>query len=612
MGPLTALILAGGRGRRFDGADKGLLPFGSGVLIEQAIAQLTPQVDQILISANRNHHHYAGFGLPVLRDSDQLEPYPGPLGGMLAALEWSRDPLLLVVPGDAPWIAPDLAARLRQALLQQQAMVAVADDGERLQPLHALLRRELLTPLRQALMQRQRRVIDWYQQQRWVAVPFADRRRQFYNFNYLTHYQRPATAAVAMTISEPTDRSPCSMSLMPFPEAKQRLLAAAHPITDQQQLPLEAATGRILAAPLLAPLTLPPFDNAAMDGYAVRCSDLTAAATTLPISQRIAAGDVAQPLAAGTAARIFTGAQLPEGADAVVMQEACERDGSHVTIQHRPYPWQHVRQRGSNLQQGAELLPAGYRLDGAALGLVASMGIAILPLLRRLRVALLFTGSELVEPGRPLPPGHIYNANRHLMRGFLQRCGVELIDLGTIEDNYDRLTQRLHEAAADADLILTSGGMSVGEEDHVIQAVAAAGAIDVWKIAAKPGKPFGFGHLRSGDRQVPFIGLPGNPVAVWVGLVTLVAPFLNRLQGRDPIEPEPLRLRSEFHYQVRGNRTEFVRVRRTADGGLACYPNQDSAVLMSAVWGDGLTPIAAGSSVNPGDPLDFIPIPEGW
>ncbi|MEW5788758.1 MAG: gephyrin-like molybdotransferase Glp [Pseudomonadota bacterium] len=401
------------------------------------------------------------------------------------------------------------------------------------------------------------------------------------------------------------------MALLPFAEAKARLLASARPVSETEDLDLAAAFGRVLARDLVSPLTVPPFDNAAMDGYALRAGDVPGPGVRLPVSQRVAAGAVALPLAPGSAARIFTGAQMPEGADTVVMQEDCQPEGDLVVVNQVPPPGQHVRRKGSDLLAGKSILAAGSRLTAAAMGLAASVGFDRVPVFRPLKVAIFFTGSELVMPGNPLPAGHIYNSNRYVMRGFLQDLGAQVLDLGIIRDEREATREALRQAAAEADLIVTSGGMSEGEEDHVTAAVQAEGHIDVWKIAAKPGKPLAFGAVANGNRQAAFIGLPGNPVSVWSGLLTLVAPFLRRCQGLAVIEPDRQRLRADFGYQVKGNRMEFVRVRRNGKGGLDIYPTQDSAIIASAVWADGVAAIPAGATILPGDLIEYLPGP-GW
>ncbi len=401
------------------------------------------------------------------------------------------------------------------------------------------------------------------------------------------------------------------MALLSYSEAKTRLLSLARTVTEIETVDLADAYGRVLAETLISPITVPPFSNAAMDGYAVRFDDVSTTGIRLPVSQRVAAGEVPEPLLAGTAARIFTGAQLPEGADTVLMQEDCQLAQEGVIVNLLPVAGQHVRLKGSDLTAGKAILSAGSHFSAAAMGLAASVGIARVPVFRRLKVAIFFTGSELVMPGEPLPPGCIYNSNRYVMRGFLQGLGVELIDLGIVQDNFQATRETLRQAAASADLIVTSGGMSEGDEDHVTTAVKAEGQIDVWKIASKPGKPLAFGSVRAAQHTAAFIGLPGNPVSVWCGLLTLVSPFLRRCQGFTRLEPLPLTLRADFSYTVKGNRMEIVRVRRNDNGGMDIYPTQDSAIISSAVWADGIAMIPAGTTVNPGDSLEFLPGP-GW
>jgi molybdopterin molybdotransferase len=399
------------------------------------------------------------------------------------------------------------------------------------------------------------------------------------------------------------------MAMLSFNEAKSKLLSSARPVTETEFIDLADAYGRVLAEGIISPMTLPPFSNAAMDGYAFRWNDFAGIGTKLQVSQRIAAGEVAKPLTLGSAARIFTGAQVPDGADTVVMQEDCQADGDFVVVNQIPVAGQHVRLKGSDLTAGKLLLAAGSFFSAAAMGLLASVGISKVKVFRRLKVAIFFTGSELVMPGEPLPSGHIYNSNRYVMRGFFQELGVEVIDLGIVRDDSQATRDALRQAAAVADLIVTSGGMSEGDEDHVTTAVKAEGHIDIWKIAAKPGKPFAFGSVKTARGETAFIGLPGNPVSVWSGLLTLVSPFLRRYQGLINIESVPITLRADFSYTVKGNRMEFVRVRHNGHGGLDIYPTQDSAIISSAVWADGIAMIPAGTEVKPGDLLQFLPGP---
>ncbi|MFN7572743.1 MAG: gephyrin-like molybdotransferase Glp [Betaproteobacteria bacterium] len=386
-------------------------------------------------------------------------------------------------------------------------------------------------------------------------------------------------------------------------EALQRMLAAAVPVAQTESVPTLEAHGRVLAQPVVSPLAVPPMDNSQMDGYALRCADVPAVPVTLPVSQRIAAGHVGAPLEPGTAARIFTGAPLPLGADAIVMQEATRADGDRVTVLEAPKPGAWIRRAGLDVQAGSTVLAAGTRLRAQELGLAASVGAATLAVHRRVRVAVFFTGDELVMPGEPLPPGRIYNSNRFTLRGLLQGLGCEVLDLGIVPDDRSATRAAFVRAAQQADLIVTSGGVSVGEEDHVKPAVESEGELALWQIAMKPGKPLAFGAVRG----VPFIGLPGNPVSSFVTFVLFARPFILRRQGVAQVEPRALPLRADFDWPRADKRREFLRVRVNAAGGLELFGNQNSAVLTSATWADGLVDNPAGQTVARGAAVRYLP-----
>ena len=392
-------------------------------------------------------------------------------------------------------------------------------------------------------------------------------------------------------------------NMLSFDEAYEKLLGFVRPVREIEQVDTMFAAGRVLAVAQHSTINQPPMDNSGMDGYALRAADVAAAGTRLPVSQRIPAGNVGHELAPGTAARIFTGAPLPPGADTVVMQELCEHDGDHVIVNTLPRPGEAVRRMGEDIAVGDLILPAGLRLTPQAVALAASVGLAQLPVLRRVKVAVFSTGSELVMPGEPLPPGGIYNSNRFMLRGLLAALGCEVEDFGIVPDRLDATREVLRRAAEGHDLILTSGGVSVGEEDHVKPAVEAEGSLDMWKIAMKPGKPLAYGHVHG----AAFIGLPGNPVSSFVTFLMMVRPFLLATQGVREVAPGSLMLRADFDWPRPDRRREFLRARMNAHGGVELFANQGSAALNSTVWANGLVDIPADTAVARGEPVRFLP-----
>jgi len=399
--------------------------------------------------------------------------------------------------------------------------------------------------------------------------------------------------------------------MLTLDEALSRLLSSIRPLAETQDVSTFDALGRVLAADVSSALDVPPADNTSMDGYTMRCADVPAAGTLLRVSQRIPAGVVGGPLEPGTAARIFTGAQVPPGADAVVMQEQCEAVGEQVRVDVVPAPGQWIRRRGEDVRQGAVVLPAGARLTPQALGLAASVGAGRLTVSRRPRVALFSTGDELVMPGQPLKPGAIYNSNRFTLRGMIQALGCECNDLGIVPDRLEATRAALREAARGNDLIVTSGGVSVGEEDHLRPAVQAEGRIDLWQIAIKPGKPLAFGEVRRTDgSNAWFIGLPGNPVSSFITFALAVRPVLLALQGATAQSPRGMAMRADFDWPRPDKRREFLRVRRNPAGGLDLFENQSSGVLTSAVWGDGVVDNPSAHAIGRGDMVTFLPFAE--
>lgn len=400
--------------------------------------------------------------------------------------------------------------------------------------------------------------------------------------------------------------------LLSVDDALEHLLAGARPVAEIENIATIAAAGRVLAAPLVSTIDVPGMDTSMMDGYAVRSDDVVSARDkgpqprSLPVSQRIPAGHTGGPLAPGTVARIFTGARIPSGADAVVMQESCELAGDAVTIRHTPKAGEWITRQGADIAKGRQILAAGVKLRPQDCGLAASVGFAELPVFRRLRVAVFFTGDELVMPGEKLPPGAIYNSNRFLLNALLQRLGCEVSDFGIVPDRLDATREVLREAAIRRDLILTSGGVSVGEEDHIRPAVEAEGQLSLWRIAMKPGKPLAFGHVGNGERPAAFVGLPGNPVSSFVTFLVLVRPFILKLQGAGTHVLTAQSCRADFDWPKPDTRREFLRVKFNSDGGLDLFPNQASAVLTSTVWADGLVDNPAQGVIRRGDMVRYI------
>jgi molybdopterin molybdotransferase len=394
-------------------------------------------------------------------------------------------------------------------------------------------------------------------------------------------------------------------------DALAELLAHVQPLQGVETVSTFDADRRVLASAIISALNVPGFDNSAMDGYALRSVDCAAPGAVLRVTQRIPAGHFGAELSAGEAARIFTGAPVPLGADAVVMQEDCTDlgDGT-VRVNVAPKAQQWIRRAGEDIKQGAIVLPKGELLSPASLGLAASIGLEKLQVIRRAKVALFSTGDELVMPGdvapQALKPGAIYNSNRFFLRALLKRTGCEVTDMGIVPDNREATVAALQTAAQSHDLILTSGGVSVGEEDHVKPAVQQLGTLDLWSISMKPGKPFAYGKIN----DVHFVGLPGNPVSSFVTFLLLVKPMLAALHGQSQFADtmQSIAARADFTWARADKRREFLRARRNANGGLDIYPNQSSGVLTSAVWADGLIDNPAGSTIASGDTVRFIPL----
>jgi molybdopterin molybdotransferase len=397
-------------------------------------------------------------------------------------------------------------------------------------------------------------------------------------------------------------------------QALDHLLSHAKPVVETESVPMQATLGRVLAENVNSLVDVPPLDNTSMDGYAVRTADTQKPGSILKIAQRIPAGSLGTELQAGTAARIFTGAPVPLGADAVVMQEDCsipEGSTDQVQVNTVPASGQWIRRRGEDLTTGKTALTAGTFLRPQELGVAASAGLTHLNVKRRVKVAAFFTGDELSLPGEPLKPGGIYNSNRDTLLACLKSLGCDATDLGIVPDRLDATRAALRKASKDHDLIITSGGVSVGEEDHIKPAVTAEGRLDLWQIAIKPGKPLAFGAVRKSneaqDGEAWFIGLPGNPVSSFVTFLLFVRPFILKLQGRESKQTQSYLMRADFDWLKSDRRNEFLRVKLNNNGGLDLFPNQSSGVLTSASWGDGLVDCPPNQPIKAGDLVKYIP-----
>jgi len=401
--------------------------------------------------------------------------------------------------------------------------------------------------------------------------------------------------------------------LTPIDEALSFLLASIAPCCEAEVVALFYASGRILSHSITAPLSVPPMANSAMDGYALRAADSVDPERDLAVSQRIAAGQVGARLEAGKAARIFTGAPMPAGADAVVMQENCERRGEGIRVNKAVAPNENVRPIGADIKAGSTVFAQGRRLRPQDIGALASLGLTEVSVTRKLRVALMTTGDELQRPGSDLLPGQIYDSNFATLTALLTGLHVDIVDCGRVGDTLAETRDALLDAAGRADCVITTGGVSVGEEDHVRAAIEQLGTIDLWKLAVKPGKPFAFGKITSEGESCQFFGLPGNPVSAFVTFALVVRPALLALQGATPASPHSFSVRSGFSRDKGGPRQEYLRaVLEQAPEGLVATPlrNQSSGVALSLSRSDGLLIVPPSVGVTQGEILQFIPFSE--
>ena len=396
--------------------------------------------------------------------------------------------------------------------------------------------------------------------------------------------------------------------LLAYHEALEQLTASVAPPGRTVEKPLLQAVGAVLAKSIESTIDVPGCAMSSMDGYAINTGDLAGqGTTTLPVSQRIAAGSVAETLAPGTAAQIFTGAPIPQDADAVIMQEQVQLDAQGICFDSRPTSGSNIRPAGNDIRSGTTVLSKGCRLRAQDIGLAASIGLTTVPVFAPLRVGIFFTGDELVEPGEALAIGKIYDSNRYTLHGLLESMGCEIIDLGLVGDTLDATRETMLQAATQADLVVTTGGVSVGEEDHVRIAIEQLGQLHLWRLAIKPGKPLAYGRING----TAFMGLPGNPVSVFATFCLFVCPVIQIMQGREWQKPIALPVKANFDWLQPDSRREFLRARLETDGNqqtrVQIYPNQDSGVLTSTVWADGFVEIAENETVRVGDMVNYLP-----
>ncbi len=626
-GALGGVVLAGGLARRMGGIDKGLVRLGGRSMCEWVVAAVRPEVEALVINANRNVEQYAALGLTVVPDLH--EGYLGPLAGLSAGLAALDTELVFMCPCDSPFVSGELVNRLAFACRQSAIDVAVAHDGEREQPAFCVVHQRVAASLADFLDAGERKIDRWYAGQNLSVVDCGDLADAFRNFNTLEELALAEQALREQDLSErvPAERAvpehargtlrierqpscddPAEPELLPVGEARARLAAMIAPVRQSEHLGLRQCLGRVLAQAVYSPSSVPAQDNSAMDGYAISAASIpdTGVAALQLMGTAWAGTPYEGAVAKGQAVRIFTGGIMPAGADTVVIQEHCEIDDDRVSIDSRVEPGRNVRAAGEDVAYGALVFAAGERLDAAHLGVLASLGIAMVPVVRRIRVAFFSTGTELrsldEHADEPLPPGALFDSNRYALTGLLADPMIEAIDLGLIPDDPDITRTVLQSAAGRADLIISSGGVSAGDADHVSRVLHEVGEVAFWKIAIRPGRPLAVGRID----DAMFFALPGNPVAVMVTFLRFVRPALQSLMGMVSDEPALIPARCTTHLRKSVGREEYQRGRLSteADGQLtvASTGKQGAGRLTSMSNANCLIVLAAErGSVEPGE-----------
>ena len=593
---ISGLILAGGRGTRMGRVDKGLQPFRGGTLASHVLQRLAPQVASVAINANRNLGAYGALGVEVL--PDELEGYEGPLAGLQTGLRHCTTDLLLTAPCDSPFLPPDLAQRLYEALNAQGADLAVAstletgDDGKtrtQLHPVFCLVRKSALPALDDYLQTGSRKMDGWYKSIKVAEVLFNEA-AAFRNINTLTELQNEEEAAANPSLKDVAScLSGYDPDALPVRNAQRIIREFIRPVRGIEKVALRSALDRVLAADVISPINVPAHDNSAMDGFAFAGGQLKADGnTTLKVIGTAYAGrPSALKPGPGECVRIMTGGVMPEGCDTVLPQELAA-DLSDVAVTIAPNTVRtgdNRRFKGEDLAAGTPALRKGKVLRPADLGLVASLGLAEVPVQRRLRVAFFSTGDELRSIGEPLAEGCVYDSNRYTLFGMLQRLGCDIVDMGIVKDDAASLEEALRTACECADAVITSGGVSVGAADYTKQVMATLGDVHFWKIGMRPGRPMAFGRIGSNGHSAYLFGLPGNPVAVMVTFYFFARHALLRMMGADAPGDQLLRVRSAQAIRKKPGRTEYQRgiLSTTLDGTreVRITGSQGSGILRS-------------------------------
>lgn len=611
---ISSIILAGGRATRMGGKDKGLIQLNQRPLISHVIERLSPQVDEILINANRNIDEYKGFHLSVLQD--HKSDFIGPLAGFYLGLQHAKHDYVLIVPCDCPLLHPALAKTLLAALTEKEADIAIAKSDGNTHPVFCLCKKSVLPSLIQYIDQGERKISTWQKSLHYVEVDFSEPNSDgvteaFWNLNTFEELEAVAKTLNQVSVAKQSDQTnltnqqlanmvadPSCMDdydpdAMSVDQARTFIAKFLAPVIDTETLPIRECLGRIIAADILSPANVPNYDNSAMDGYAFHADNLKSPHQTLKVVGTAYAGQpFTSPITLGECVRIMTGAMLPKGTDTVVMQERVNRIADEISLLEPPKPNMNVRYAGEDIAINQVVLAKGRLLKPADIGLLASLGIANVAVFRTLKVAIFSTGDELVPVGQPLAQGQVYDSNRYTLYSMLQRIGVNIIDLGAIPDDLDTLETTLLKAAEVADVVITSGGVSVGEADYMKQLLAEHGKVMFWKLSMKPGRPLAYGKLFTNKQQsAHYFGLPGNPVAVMVTFYQFVRQALYRLMGQQNPTPLPMfNVVCTENIRKMAGRTEFQR-------GI-CYIDDDGTWKVKPTGAQGSAILSSMSSAN--------------